>query len=54
MVHINAQLLGGQLFFVNISGCPLEDDIIFFWYHIMPHESERYGQSMGSKHDLSR
>ena len=39
MVRINAQLLGGQLFFVNTSGCPLEDDIIFFWYRVMPHET---------------
>ena len=44
IVRINAQLLGGQLFFENTSGCPLDDGIIFFWYRVMPHESESYGQ----------
>ena len=45
IVRINAQLLGGEIFFENTSGCPLDDGIIFFWYRVMPHESERYGHS---------
>ena len=44
-VRINAQLLGGQLFFENTLGCPLDDGIIIFWYRVMPHESESYGHS---------
>ena len=43
-MRINAQLLGGQLFFENTSRLPLDDGIIFFWYRVMPHESESYGQ----------
>ena len=45
-VRINAQLLGGQLFFENTSGCPLDDGIIIFWYRVMPHETYFLGLQM--------